>query len=148
MDWLQPRKRSNGEKPSWQVLHSVSKMNLKIKKIDHVQLSIPAGSEPAARKFYTEILGLTEIEKPAALKPNGGLWFLMADIQLHLGIEDNPGKVKRHPAFEVENLEQAKAYLQAQGVEIKEEIPLHGIDRFSFFDPFGNRIESLIKQTG
>ena len=122
-------------------------MNIRIKRIDHLQISIPAGSELSAKKFYTEILGLTEIEKPEALKANGGLWFEIGDIQLHLGIEDNPGKVKRHPAFEVEDLEHSKNYLQACGVEIREEIPIPGVNRFSFFDPFGNRIELLTKRS-
>jgi catechol 2,3-dioxygenase-like lactoylglutathione lyase family enzyme len=121
-------------------------LHIKVKRLDHIQLSIPAGSEADARRFYTEILGLTELEKPAALKPNGGLWFAIADVQLHLGIEANPGKVKRHPAFEVENLEQVKTYLRACHVEIKEEIPVPGIERFSFFDPFGNRIEFMTRQ--
>lgn len=121
-------------------------MSLKIKKLDHVQLSIPAGCEAAARKFYRDVLGLTEVEKPSALIVNGGLWFAVADIQLHLGIEDNHGKVKRHPAFEVEDLAQARTYLASHDVEIKEEIPIPGIRRFSFYDPFGNRIELLQKE--
>ncbi len=121
-------------------------MRIRIKRINHVQISIPAGQEDAARKFYGEVLGLEEIEKPESLKPNGGLWYNIADVQLHLGIEENHGQVKRHPAFEVEELEKIRAYLQANGVEIKEEIQLPEMSRFSFFDPFGNRIEFLEKR--
>lgn len=122
-------------------------MRIAFKRLHHIQLSIPAGSEAAARQFYTDILGLVEIEKPAALQTNGGLWFSIADVQLHLGIEDNPSKVKRHPAFEVENLQEVKTFLQACHVEVKEEIPIPGLERFSFFDPFGNRIELMTRHS-
>ena len=120
-------------------------MQIKIKRLDHVQLAIAAGQEAAARKFYTGVLGLEEVEKPAALKVNGGLWFKIADIQLHLGIEENRGKVKRHPAFEVEDLAIIREHLIAHGVEVREEIPVPEVKRFSFYDPFGNRIEFLEK---
>ena len=43
--------------------------------IDHVQLSMPPGGEEQARAFYGEVLGLREVEKPAALAGRGGCWF-------------------------------------------------------------------------
>lgn len=118
-------------------------MKVRIKRLDHVQLCIPLGEEEKAREFYTRVLGLEEIEKPDALKPNGGLWFNIADIQLHIGTEDVQGKSKRHPAFEVEGLEQIREYLRENRVKIKDEIPVPGLNRFSFFDPFDNRIEFM-----
>ena len=39
-------------------------MAIKINRIDHIQLAIPKESEAMARKFYTGVLGLEEIEKP------------------------------------------------------------------------------------
>ena len=120
-------------------------MNLKIKRLDHIQICIPFGKENEARKFYSDILNLKEIEKPEALKPNGGLWFSIADIQLHIGVEKTEGRSKRHPAFEVENLEGIKKYLFEKGVVIKEETQIPNQKRFSFVDPFDNRIEFLEK---
>jgi catechol 2,3-dioxygenase-like lactoylglutathione lyase family enzyme len=120
-------------------------MKIRIKRLDHVQLCIPAGAEAQARDFYGRVLGFDEIEKPAALKVNGGLWFQVADIQLHIGVEARQGKSKRHPAFEVEGLDEIRDYLRQQQIEIKEEIPVAGQKRFSFFDPFDNRIELLEK---
>lgn len=35
--------------------------------IDHVQVAMPVGAEDLARSFYTGVLGLPEIEKPAVL---------------------------------------------------------------------------------
>ena len=116
---------------------------MKIKRLNHIQICIPVGSEQKAREFYAGVLGLEEIEKPDALKPNGGLWFRIGDIQLHIGVEDADNKSKRHPAFEVDNLAGARKHLEASGVKIKEEIEIPGVKRFSFFDPFGNRIEFL-----
>lgn len=118
---------------------------IKFKRLDHVQICIPKGQEDEARHFYSDIIGLTEIPKPEQLIPNGGLWYRIADIQLHIGTEDQISTSKRHPAFEVEDLDTVKEYLTGQKVKIKEEIQIPGQRRFSFIDPFDNRIELLEK---
>src|SRR4030095_12295624 len=115
------------------------------KRLDHIQICIPTGKENEARNFYTGIIGLTEIAKPEALIANGGLWYQVAGIQLHIGTENNVTTSKRHPAFEVSNLEEARRHLIRKGVILKDEIQVPGQKRFSFFDPFGNRIELLEK---
>jgi catechol 2,3-dioxygenase-like lactoylglutathione lyase family enzyme len=115
------------------------------RKLDHVQICIPKGKEKEARDFYSGVLGLTEIAKPAPLIPNGGIWYQMADIQLHIGTENEINTSKRHPAFEVSDLDKAKQHLTRHGVSLKEEIQIPGQKRFSFFDPFNNRIELLQK---
>lgn len=115
------------------------------KRLDHIQICIPPGKEKDARNFYTGILGLKEIKKPETLLLNGGLWYQIAEIQLHIGIENETNISKRHPAFEVKNIDEARAHLEANGVQIKNEIQIPGCRRFSFFDPFGNRIELLEK---
>jgi catechol 2,3-dioxygenase-like lactoylglutathione lyase family enzyme len=43
--------------------------------IDHVQVAAPPGCEAEARRFYGELLGLDEIEKPEELRGRGGAWF-------------------------------------------------------------------------
>lgn len=122
---------------------------IKFRTIDHVQLAIPKGSEEMARKFYGGSLGLEEIEKPDSLKPSGGVWYKIGNIELHLGVssanahaENEQGK-KEHPAFVIEELHKTKKYLTDMGVKIREEIEIPGRSRFSFYDPFGNRIELL-----
>ena len=116
---------------------------MKISRLHHVQICVPVGAEQRARDFYGNVLGLTEIEKPDALKANGGLWFQVADIQLHIGAEDEENRSKRHPAFEVADLKAARERLEKNDVPLKEEVDVPGMKRFSFFDPFGNRIEFL-----
>ena len=118
---------------------------INFKRLDHVQICIPKGKENEARHFYTDIIGLTEIPKPEAVIPNGGLWYQVADIQLHIGTENEINKSKRHPAFEISDLEDARQYLIKYGVTLREEIQIAGQKRFSFIDPFGNRIELLQK---
>jgi catechol 2,3-dioxygenase-like lactoylglutathione lyase family enzyme len=121
-------------------------MKIQFKRLDHVQVSIPVGNEDRAREFYGVLLGLAEIEKPEVLKKNGGLWYSVADVQLHVGAEDVVAPSKRHPAFEVEEVKSVRAYLEQHGVRVKDEPDIPGVvQRFSFFDPFGNRIELLEK---
>ena len=120
-------------------------MKLHFTRLNHVQICIPPGEEAKARDFYGGVLGLEEIEKPEALKPNGGLWFSIADVQLHIGAEEPAGKSKCHPAFEVEGLAEIKRYLIENGVRVKDETEVPGMSRFSLFDPFDNRIELMEK---
>ncbi len=48
--------------------------------VDHVQLAMPVGQEDAARHFYTGVLGLSEVEKPAGLIGRGGCWFSVSRL--------------------------------------------------------------------
>jgi catechol 2,3-dioxygenase-like lactoylglutathione lyase family enzyme len=123
-------------------------MKIQFKRFDHVQVCIPKGTEDQAREFYGGLLGLEEIEKPEALKKNGGMWYSVADVQLHVGAEDVVAPSKRHPAFEVEDVAGVRAYLEQHDVRTKDEEEIPGLRRFSFFDPFGNRIELLEKTNG
>ena len=122
-------------------------MKINFKRIDHIQICIPQNSEDEAKRFYVKVLGLLEIPKPEYLEVNGGFWLEIADIQLHIGVEKEIVTSKRHPAFEVDHLPAVKEYLISNGIRIKEDEPIPGFERFSFFDPFGNRIELLERIT-
>ncbi len=118
-------------------------MDISFKRLNHIQICIPTKKEEEAKKFYCGLLGLEEIEKPEFLKKNGGFWLKIADIELHIGTEEFINKSKRHPAFEVEKLNSLKKYLETKGIRIKDDKSLPLFNRFSFFDPFNNRIELL-----
>ncbi|WP_070120256.1 VOC family protein [Bacillus marinisedimentorum] len=120
-------------------------MGIAFKGLDHVQVCIPADMEDDAKSFYIDLLGFIEIEKPDSLKSNGGFWMQAPGVELHIGIEPGhePGLSKRHIAFEVGDLTAARSVLEQAGLNIKEETPIPLRDRFSFRDPFGNRIELL-----
>lgn len=112
--------------------------------IDHVQLAMPAGEEELARRFYRDLLGMTEIPKPPELAKRGGCWFASGDVQLHLGVENDfrPAK-KAHPALRCRDYEALISTLRAIGVEIKEEEHIPGVRRCHVLDPFGNRVELI-----
>ncbi len=110
------------------------------KRLDHILLSIPEGETANARTFYGGILELAEIP---GNHPAGAIWFQIADIQLHLREEASSTSSKRHPAFEVSNLDEAKQMLQHHNVAIEYSSDIDGRQRFFFRDPFGNRIELL-----
>ena len=58
--------------------------------IDHVQLPMPAGGEAEARRFYGQILGLREVDKPPALAGRGGCWFAgPPGVAIHLAPEES-----------------------------------------------------------
>ena len=108
-------------------------------RIDHVQLSIPPDGEPAARRFYGELLGLHEVPKPEEMRKRGGMWFAEG---IHLGLEPNmKALVKAHPALVVDDLDAIVARLAAAGVAFTEAHDQPGVRRGHVHDPFGNRIE-------
>jgi len=75
--------------------------------------------------------------------PAPGHWFAIGNIELHIGVEDFQIKTIRHSAFEVVDIAAARKQLEKQGVKISEEPVIPGRERFSFFDPVGNRMELL-----
>lgn len=116
-----------------------------IKSINHVQVTIPFGDEQKAREFYGGVLGLMELEKPENLKANGGIWFQLGAIQVHVGCEDNEHRShsKAHIAYNVDNIDACRAKFKELGIQIYENTQIEGYKRFDIRDPFGNRIELM-----
>jgi catechol 2,3-dioxygenase-like lactoylglutathione lyase family enzyme len=119
-----------------------------VRRIDHVQLAMPAGGEDAAVGFYQQLLGVPRVPKPDHLAARGGCWFEDGDLKIHLGVdgEFRPAR-KAHPALLVDDLQTMIASLRAAGVPVIDDEPLQGYDRVYVEDPFGNRIE-LMEATG
>jgi catechol 2,3-dioxygenase-like lactoylglutathione lyase family enzyme len=114
--------------------------------IDHVQLAAPPGCEEAARRFFSDVLGMSEVDMPAALRRRGGVWFRCGAQQLHVGVEDphRPAH-KAHPALLVDGgeLEATAGRLADAGSPVDWDDSLHPIRRFHTRDPWGNRLELL-----
>jgi catechol 2,3-dioxygenase-like lactoylglutathione lyase family enzyme len=112
--------------------------------IHHVQLAMPAGREADAVAFYSGILGIPQVAKPAHLEQRGGCWFEDGAVRVHLGVESDfrPAR-KAHPAFLVDDLSSMRERLESAGMAIVEDQPLTGYERFYVDDPFGNRLEFL-----
>ena len=113
--------------------------------IDHVQVAAPPGCEEQARAFYGGLLGLPELEKPAALAARGGCWFACGEQQLHVGVsEPFAPATKAHPALRLRDGDALAALigqLEAAGCLARRDVDLPGVARAFVDDPFGNRIE-------
>ena len=126
------------------VPESIDQETVQLLGIDHVQVAAPAGSEPQARRYYGEVLGLTEVAKPPALQARGGVWFACGVDQLHVGISDRFSPAdKAHPALKVRlgDLERLAGRLEAAGATVRWDNAIPGTRRFYSYDPWGNRIE-------
>lgn len=122
-----------------------------VEALDHVQVAAPAGCEREARRFYGELLGLPELEKPAGLRAGGGVWFAVGAQQLHVGVTEpfEPAR-KAHPALRVrpDTIDQLASRLEAAGVELVWDSEIEGVRRFFLADPWGNRVELLAAAQG
>jgi catechol 2,3-dioxygenase-like lactoylglutathione lyase family enzyme len=127
---------------------SASRNDVNIIGYHHVQLAMPPGEEPRAEAFYSGLLGLPRVEKPAELAARGGCWFRGEGIELHLGMEEEfkPAR-KAHPAILVHGLDALEARLREAGVPTAHDVELAGHRRFYAHDPFGNRLEFLEQQS-
>ena len=117
---------------------------MRVRRLDHVQLAMPAGREDEARRFYERVLGIPEKAKPTDLAARGGCWFESGDLKIHLGIDPDfaPAR-KAHPAFVVDDLAGLIIRLKDAGYPVDVDQPLEGCDRAFVADPFGNRIELM-----
>jgi catechol 2,3-dioxygenase-like lactoylglutathione lyase family enzyme len=115
---------------------------IKFKRTDHINICVPTERLEEAREFYINIIGLQPTHRPDVFDVPG-YWFLMADIELHIGIEPALPPSNRHTAFVVEDLDECRRYLEANGIAIKEEPCIPGRNRFTFVDPFSNRLELM-----
>ena len=113
--------------------------------LDHIQLAMPAGGEREARGFYSGLLGLNELEKPAPLAARGGAGFALPDgRQLRLGVEE-PFRASRkaHPAFVAAALDRLTKEMDEAGSPVWWDDGLAPRRRFYGEDPLGNRLEFL-----
>ena len=112
--------------------------------LDHVQVAAPSGCEARARWFYGELLGLSELEKPEALRARGGAWFELGGQQLHVGVQEpfTPAR-KAHPALlaRTDELDALAERLVGAGIGVSWDDAIDGVRRFFAEDPFGNRLE-------
>ena len=119
-------------------------MSFEIVRLDHVQLSMPAGREAEAEAFYSGLLGLTRLPKPPPQAARGGCWFGGGLVSLHLGVEEDfrPAR-KAHPALVVRDLPALEAVLRAAGVGVRPNPDAAPGAGAYVDDPFGNRIELM-----
>jgi len=114
-----------------------------VTQLHHVNVTVPAELEQAAKEFYGTVLGLNQVPKPAAARQNGA-WYQIGENQLHLSVEDEErGPLSsRHVCFQVSDLKAAEERFSSAGVEIiSDPRPVPGTLRFYVRDPGGNQLE-------
>ncbi len=119
-------------------------MSLEIIKLHHVNVTVPAAAEAAAKHFYGVVLGLRQIPKPDGPRKNIGAWYELGGLQLHVSIEDDAqnGTSDRHVCYGVTDISGAELHFRNSGVEvISDGDPVRGSSRFFVRDPGGNLIE-------
>lgn len=127
-------------------------MSIGIIGLNHVNVTVPAALEDAAKYFYRVVLGLPQIPKPEGTRQNIGAWYdLGKGLQLHLSIEDDVQNEasERHVCYQVDDAASAELDLRNAGIEIiADERPVKGTSRFFLRDPGGNMIEITEGKTG
>ena len=112
--------------------------------LHHVMVAAPRGSEEVLRRFYGDVLGMTEVPKPPDLAGRGGVWFRSGGVELHLGVEDDFRPAgKAHPGLLVADLPAYVDRLAAHGVPVEWDDAFPGYRRCYLQDPHGNRLELL-----
>ena len=112
-----------------------------IERIDHCSVLIT--DVERSRRFYRDILGLKEINKPRTFD-FVVLWFDLGNHHLHLLLKPRPDTLSaRHFALRVSDAAAARRYFQGLGMPLEETTPIPGADRFFIADPDGNRIEII-----
>lgn len=111
--------------------------------LHHVNVTVPAELEAAAKGFYGAVLGLKQIPKPATSRQSGA-WYQIGETQLHLSVAREPdgGLSSGHVCFAVSDLAEAEQKFRAAGVEIiTDPRPNPLSPRFYVRDPGGNLLE-------
>lgn len=113
-------------------------------RLHHVQLLIPPGGEDDARRFYADVLGMTELDKPAVLKARGGCWFRGGGWEVHLApVPDFAPARRAHPGVLVRDLDRLAGELEAAGCPVEWDPHFPGHRRLYSADAHGNRLEFL-----
>jgi catechol 2,3-dioxygenase-like lactoylglutathione lyase family enzyme len=119
---------------------------------DHV--TIICADLEATRRFYVDVLGMTEVPRPAFKFP--GLWFQLGNMQIHAtqqspeagkaGWADQGARVVsrgHHIAFAVEDMPKALELVAVHGVHIASPLQQRpdGFKQVYLYDPDGHVVE-------
>jgi len=116
-----------------------------VKRLQHTSVPMPPGGEDAARKFYSEALGMREIPKPVGLANMTLVWFAANDHgdEVHVFEEKNmgPNSAAQHLCLEVDDVAAYESRLRQQGFAVDNPEEIFNRPRIFVRDPFDNLIE-------
>lgn len=114
-------------------------------RLQHTSIPMPPDGGEAARRFFGQILGMTEVAPPASLDAGRLVWFSAGGDghEVHLFAENDPtaGSSAQHLCLQVDEIEAFRRRLTAYGVAIEEAQEIRNRPRFFVRDPFENLIE-------
>ena len=114
---------------------------IQVTQLDHV--SVLVTDIERSRRYYGDLLGLTEIAKPRTFEFKV-LWFDLGNQHLHLLVKEKPdAQSPRHFALRVKDVQAARTYFREKGIAVEETTVIPGADRIFIYDPDGNRIEVI-----
>jgi catechol 2,3-dioxygenase-like lactoylglutathione lyase family enzyme len=115
---------------------------MKLRSLQHVSSPYPDGEDASVRRFYAEVLGLSEQPAPSTLAGMGLLWFTAGDgLEIHFFPGPQDVESRRHFCFDIDDLEETRRRLEAAGLAPFDDTPIPNRPRFFCRDPVGNLIE-------
>lgn len=117
-----------------------------ITSLHHLSFRVP--DVDSAKRFWGDLLGFTEIERPNLGLP--GAWLRGFGVEVHLlappgrNAGDGAGRLnptRNHVAFQVDDLDAVRAKLAAAGIEVLEGSV--GIRQIFVLDPGSNVVEFI-----
>jgi catechol 2,3-dioxygenase-like lactoylglutathione lyase family enzyme len=114
-------------------------------RLHHVNIVVRPGETDQLLGFYTDVLGLRTVDKPAEGTSPGGAWFDISDShQLHISERvDAVMHDDMHFGLVVDDFDATLARLESAGAPWQPQADLFGGRRGSTRDPLGHRIELL-----
>ncbi|HTW21060.1 MAG TPA: VOC family protein [Mycobacteriales bacterium] len=114
-------------------------------RLHHVNVVVRPGETGRVAAFYTHVLGLRRVEKPAEGTTPGGAWFDVNDgAQVHISERaDAAMHDDSHFALVLDDFDDVLGRLERAGAAWQPQAEIFGARRGSTRDPLGNRIELL-----
>jgi catechol 2,3-dioxygenase-like lactoylglutathione lyase family enzyme len=114
---------------------------VKLRGLQHVSSPFPDGRQAEVRRFYGEVIGLTEVPTPRTLPPEL-VWYSAGEgLELHMFPGEGAPGSARHFCLNVDDLSEARRRLTEAGFEPYDDTPIPNRPRFFCRDPFDNLIE-------
>lgn len=120
-------------------------------RLQHTSIPMPIDGHAAARAFFGEMLGMTEVVPPATLDRSRLVWFQAGqdEHEVHLFVDEamDAKSAAQHLCLQVDDVQAFRERAAAHGVKVEETIAIHNRPRFFVHDPFSNMIE-IVQITG
>jgi catechol 2,3-dioxygenase-like lactoylglutathione lyase family enzyme len=113
-------------------------------RIHHVNVVVPPGGTGTVVRFYADVLGLRQVEKPKDGVAQSGAWFDVNDVsQVHVSEREGDVHPQSHFGLVVDDFDAVLRRLGDAGAPWEDQADIFGGRRGFTRDPAGNRVEIL-----